>query len=92
MRRLEQATDIGNAVVIPVSLATPIRPPRLDSTSSLIQHVSGSFTERSLDSEPHSHDKAGYDDCDESLEGNYVPARRLYGSSASAKIRAKFVS
>src|SRR6266478_8689469 len=35
-----QATDIGNAIVMPVDLATPIRPPRLDSTSSLISGTS----------------------------------------------------
>jgi len=67
--RPEQATDIGNAIVIPVNLATPIHPPRLDSKSSLMSGTSVGHAERRLDSEPHSHDNAGYDDRDDSLEG-----------------------
>jgi len=58
-----------------------------------LQHVSRSFGERRLDSGPPSHDKAGYDDRDDSLEGI---AMCLLDASAAApqvlKIRAKLVS
>jgi hypothetical protein len=35
-----QDADIGNAIVIPVNLATPTHPPRLDSNSSLMSGTS----------------------------------------------------
>jgi hypothetical protein len=66
-RRPEQATDIGNAVVIPVDLATLIRPPRLDSNSSLMSGTSvGHLPSVALIPSHTATTKAGYDDRDES--------------------------
>jgi hypothetical protein len=90
-RRPEQATDTGNAIVIPRSSDTSAAPGYELIVD--VRHVGRSFAERRLYSEPHSHNKAGYDDRDDSLEG--IAMCLLDASTAGPqvlKIRAKLVS